>query len=398
MSLKNQIQPRLKLPGGNSYPYSQSQGAFLVNQGYKKEYVYNTASLTPQWGGSTTITLKRNGIIHNNALLVNCSGLVGSTTTSLCPATCIIDSITIESSGGKSTQFLTGLQQFISQNTFLEDQYRYGIRMSVGDYASLPQRLGMSSGFGSTYIIPLADLCLESGDYFLGNSSHELTFKIVLKSLSSVVTPSNANVTMQINSMTMVSEITRLAPSIMNSRLSAMSKVREVSVFHDMQRFSSIIPAGTTTFSQLITLNKNVTNIQFVIRTANPQNESLFSNFLPVLSYSLLQNGQPLCNTGIPLDGNIWLKYLNPYPSNITYETNSSANIYGLSFSSDTIVALQSGCMLGSVLFTGNEMLQLNLVANANQLQVDVFVYYESNLIQGINGNDVTTTSYNNIA
>jgi hypothetical protein len=64
--------------------------------------------------------------------------------------------------------------------------------------------------------------------------------------------------------------------------------------------------------------------------------------------------------------------------------TDNKANVYCWSFSSNPVLALEKGLLLGHRRFQGNEQLQLNFTsALAAAVQVDVFAYSQSAIEQG---------------
>jgi hypothetical protein len=393
MSIQNITSPRLK-SGNSSYPYSQSTGSYLVSPGIQKKWVYTPSSTPASFGNMTLITLKSQGVIASNALLINCSSMTGASgSTTIAPMAACISSIAYEV-GGRTFQILYGTHQFLHGQCYNDDMTRMPLRLGMGDYQSATQRLSMSS-VTSTYIVPLFDAAREMGDFFLSNPQSEITMKITFLPLSQCTTPVSTTAVMNINSVTLLSEVVKMSMPLYNNRISNMSKLREVSVYHDVFRIPCPITAGSVNVVQnLACAGKNVTEVMFVLRLANPTNENLFSGFLPVLNYSVNdQNGQPITNQSQSLDGNVWKTYMNPYSSSITLEANTSANVYGLVFSSDTCLASVGG-MGGCVLFVGTEVLSLSLTPNANALFLEIFVKYEMNLIQSVNGNDTMSTNY----
>jgi hypothetical protein len=63
---------------------------------------------------------------------------------------------------------------------------------------------------------------------------------------------------------------------------------------------------------------------------------------------------------------------------------DKNANVYCWSFSSNPVMALEKGLLLGHRRFVGNEQLQISFTGSlAAAVQVDVFAYCQSAIEQG---------------
>ena len=116
-----------------------------------------------------------------------------------------------------------------------------------------------------------------------------------------------------------------------------------------------------------------------------------------ITNFSILDATSTNVTSGQPISDALSLNYLSQYWSNSSYlsETatgsnsqgtivNNGANVYCWSFSSDPMSSLNSGKLLSSRAFQGNEQLQITWTSSlATNVQVEVYAMCESILEQG---------------
>lgn len=383
--------------GPVSLPYEQSKS--MVSNLLKKELIYSQPSTLPSWSSTLSITINEtNCIIHKNILCFTL-GSVNNAAVSLCPASYFINRCVIESRGGIVMQTLNKKQWIVKQTKYTDFERQF-INVGEGPYNNVAVRQAIANQ-QSQYFIVLEDLFLMTQDYLCANQVHQPTFKIDLASLSSILCGAAGinNITCPILSVTLISEISRSSDNFA-PRIERMKMCSEVSCFSDSKIFTGQINPGSSSTSIVLALTQNITHLLFTVQASATAdaNESNFSNFLPVLSYSLLNSkNETLINKSSNIDGKLYLFYISRSmnDSTLTVSGDSSQFVYGVSLSSDLKSALRTGSLMGSYPTTSLESLVVNLAAPATAaLSVSVVVFYEQLLTQSVNSSNIVTTTF----
>ena len=136
----------------------------------------------------------------------------------------------------------------------------------------------------------------------------------------------------------------------------------------------------------------------FVVRpTASLTGDACYQ-FTKIKDFAILDSSSSNAVGGQAIPSALALQYLNNLYSKSSYTseidigsvigsgtvTDNKANVYCWSFSSNPVLALEKGLLLGHRRFQGNEQLQLNFTAALGAaVQVDIFAYCQSAIEQG---------------
>lgn len=385
--LTNNITPRLQL-NQKSIPVTQNN--LLLGLGdTSKNYIYSSPGSQPSWNSLVTIPILDQGyIMHRSFVIFTVSQLTGTaaTTSSLAPACFFAPRITIESTS-KTLQTLLSPHQFIMTNLgLLNDQQRNLVNIGMGNYADTPTRILLAQNATSMYICPLFSFIEASDDYVhTGNPNHNLTFKLQMNSIQNLIVPYGAAATCNLMSVQVMSEISRtnLIP-----RTLAMTKTKEWFNFNDQKIITSIIPSGSNSFSQQLTIASNCSHLYFFVQPSSIAGlgEGNYSQMIPVQSYTVYNSrNEPLVVKNTSLDSRIFQYALckSVTESNLTIENSTTKYIYAMNFSNDLKKILQYGGLCGSVTLTSLENLVVNFpTSTTQQMTITTVLCFENAIIQ----------------
>jgi hypothetical protein len=149
-------------------------------------------------------------------------------------------------------------------------------------------------------------------------------------------------------------------------------------------------------------MNSIVGSIEFLFFVVRPisglVNEGAWSSALPISSFYINNSSGQNIVGGVPVYARELQLVLSKHWSLSSFFTEhysgaNPSNVYLYSWSSDPISAIKKGRFLSGYKFSGNETLNITMAANlTTQVQVDVYAFKQSQLIQKINGvtvNDV---------
>ena len=376
-----------QIVGEKTIPHSQKDLSLMAND---REFLYQIPTVPPSFGSTSQINIVEQGVIvHRNIIQIVVSKLANNTT-ALLPASCMFPRIVVENNG-KLIQTILGGHQWIIKNT----KYTDAQRTLTGEGLSGPNDLQSRINSGQIAVSQTLWCVLEdfiqmgSSDYLLATPQHNLTYKITLASLRDCLSP-NDSPGATVLSMALISEISR--PSNLSVRVSNLVRFPEVSFWPDVKQIQTNIGIGQTSVSQQLLFNGSVIGIFFVLQLAANigVQENLFSNFLPVTNFTLLNSrNENLVHKTSYIDGNLFLKVLakSQYSSNITVDTaaitnSTQKNIYFFNCSSDIKRALKTGALCGTRQLTTVDMLSVNFPSNAQPMILTSYLMFENSVTQ----------------
>ena len=400
-SLTNIIKPRNKRLGLN---LNDDQSSVAAPSNLKSEIVIIPSTSTPNWGSYFIFDIKeRNVLISDLIINFNIAQVTGTTSPptnypQFVPATfflskveIVINNVTIDT--------LYPLQLFITNQFNNYDEDRILINNMQGNYASVSQRYALSNATSSNYYIKLRSFFNETHLPILSDS-HQVQIRCYTDSYQNVVEKSTGtgNATGgAINFANVICKITKLPAEIAQARLNSMIKSPEHSIFHNVRYSPFNVNTGVSNSTIVLTpFVGNIVSLFFVVRpTASLTGDNCFK-FTKIKDFALLDSTSANCVGGQVLVSQLALQYLNNFYSKSSYTSetdigsnlagalvDNKANVYCWSFSSNPVMALEKGLLLGHRKFLGNEQLQLNFTgALAAAVQVDVFAYCQSAIEQ----------------
>lgn len=370
--------------------------------GLRHEILQIPSSSMPSFGSYCVFDIKqKNVILHDTTLVINTTaltGLTGGTSPRLSPAyfwwtriEAVVNGVILD------TYYPT--QQFVLNQILNPNSDRIHVNNGVGSYASPTQRSLMASTAGSNYIINLHTLFNEAHCALL-TDSHNVQLRVYFDTVANIVVAGGATGTgaLSINFANLVCKTTRLSPDVAQNRLALMNAQPEHLLYHDLRYGIFNINSGVT--SSQIVLSSITGKVAFIFFTAKNVNalagDGAFT-YNKITNFSILDATSTNVTSGQPITDALSLNYLSQYWTNSSYlsETstgsnatgtivNNGANVYCWSFSSDPMSALDSGKLLSSRPFQGNEQLQITWTSSlATNVQVEVYAMCESILEQG---------------
>lgn len=375
-----------QIVGEKTLPHSQKDLSLMAND---REFLYQQPTVAPSFGTTSQISIVEQGVVvHRNIIQIVVSKLAVNTT-ALIPASCMFPRITVESNG-KLLQTILPQHQWIIKNTKYTDLQRNLTGEGLSGPSDLQSRINSGQLATQTLWCVLEDFILMgSQDYLIATPQHNLTYKITLASLRDCLSP-NDSPGATVLSMTLISEISR--PSNLSVRINNLVRFPEVQFFPDVKQIQTNIGIGQTSVNQQLLFNGAVIGLFFVVQLANNigVQENLFSNFLPVTNFTLLNSrNENLVHKASSIDANFFLKVLSKsiYNSNITIDTaaitnSTQKNIYFFNCSSDVKRALNTGALCGTRQLTTVDMLNVNLPANAAATVLTTYLMFENSITQ----------------
>ena len=399
-TLNSVIKPRNKRLGLN---LNDDQSTIAAPSNLKSEIVTIPAVSQPQFGSYFIFDVKeRNCIISDLVINFNVSAISGISSAStnyphFVPATfwmskieLVINNVTIDT--------LYPLQLWTAQQFFNDDEDRILINNMQGNYASVAQRYTISSTT-SNYYVKLRSFYNECNIPILSDA-HNLQVRVYMDSLANLVDKSAAGTgtaAATLNSANIICKVTKLPSEIASARLNAMIKSPEHNIFHNIRYSPFAISSGTSNSTIVLTpFVGNVAALFFTVRKTSELTANNCYQFTKIKDYAILDSSSSNCVGGQVIPSALALQYLNNFYSKSSYSsetdigcniaqtvTDNKANLYCWSFSSNIVMAQQSGLLLGHKKMTGSEQLQINFTGSlAAAIQVDVWAYCQSAIEQ----------------
>ena len=399
-ALDSILNPENILSTGMSLTNNQSEG---VPSGLITEIIQIPSVSQCQFGSLFVIDIKETNILLNNITLAftTLAGVSGitATTVGLAPFVyafsrieLVVNNIVIDS--------IYGNQQHIIQNQLNYDFDRSHINQSWGAYDQVTKRNTLASG-ANTYFVNL-QCFVDQIKFPILNSSHTLQLRIYMNPLSEILTTTGTVTGTAACSLTAVAicKVTRLPPLLAQAKLSSLMSRPVSRFFHSTSYGLYTLQGGSTNYQIVLSaIVGKVCQLTFVVRkSAELTGENSFK-YLKIKDFSILNSSSINITGGVAVSSELALKHLNLYwnRSSITTETDAGATdnkqyIYNWSFSSDNLTAIESGRLLGSKTFQGNESLIINFAsALSGSHQVEVYCLMENVLTIG--GNYVSKAS-----
>ena len=399
--LNTVIKPRNKRLGLN---LNDDQSSIAAPSNLRSEIIIIPAVSQPNWGSYFIFDVKeRNCIISDLVINFNVSTITnvssaGTNYPHFVPATywltkveLVINNVTIDT--------LYPLQQFTAQQFFNDDNDRILVNNMQGNYASIAQRYTLC-GATANYYVKLRSFYNECHIPILSDA-HNLQIRCYTDSLANLVDKSGTGTgtaTATLNSANVICKVTKLPSEIAQARLNAMIKSPEHNIFHNIRYSPFAIGSGTSSSTIVLTpFVGNVVILFFVVRpTASLTGDNCYQ-FTKIKDFAILDSSSSNAVGGQVLPSALAIQYLNNFYSKSSYTsetdigcniaqtvTDNKANVYAWSFSSNPVMALQSGLLLGHKKFSGSEQLQLNYTGSLSAaVQVDVWAYCQSAIEQG---------------
>jgi hypothetical protein len=399
-SLNSIIKPRNKRLGLN---LNDDQSTIAAPSNLKSEIVIIPAVSQPQFGSYFIFDVKeRNCIISDLVINFNVSAISGISSAStnyphFVPASfwmskieLVINNVTIDT--------LYPLQLWTSQQFFNDDEDRILINNMQGNYASVAQRYTISSAT-SNYYVKLRSFYNECNIPILSDA-HNLQVRVYMDSLANLVDKSAAGTgtaAATLNSANIICKVTKLPSEIASARLNAMIKSPEHNIFHNIRYSPFALASGASNSTIVLTpFVGNVAALFFTVRKTSELTGDNCYQFTKIKDFAILDSSSSNCVGGQVIPSALALQYLNNFYSKSSYSsetdigcniaqtvTDNKANLYCWSFSSNIVMAQQSGLLLGHKKMTGSEQLQINFTGSlAAAVQVDVWAYCQSAIEQ----------------
>jgi hypothetical protein len=398
--ITNIIKPRNKNLGLN---LNADQSSITTPSNLKSEIILIPSTSAPNWGSYFIFDVKeRNSIISDIVINFNIGtigGVTGAPTSypHFVPATffltkveLVVNNVTLDT--------LYPVQLFTAQQFFENDEDRVLINNMQGSYASIAQRNTLSTAT-SNYYIKLRSFYNECNLPILSDA-HNLQIRCYTDSLSNVVEKSTGTgtATATINNANVIVKLTKLPSEIAQARLNAMIKSPEHNIFHDVRYPPFAISSGSASSTIVLTpFVGNVVALFFVVRDTSSLTGDNCYKFTKIKDFAILDSSSSNAVGGQAIASALALQYLNNFYSKSSYSSetdigcniagtvvDNKANVYCWSFSSNPVLALEKGLMLGRKKFLGNEQLQISFTASLSAaVQVDVFAYCQSTVEQG---------------
>jgi len=399
--LTNVVQARDKKLGLNL----SAKQAVAVPNNLRSEYIIIPSVSLAQFGSYFIFDVKeRNTIVSDIIIGFNVNAISGLSGVNagfphFVPATfwiqkceLVMNNVTVDT--------LYPIQEFISQQFLFSDEDRVLINNMQGSYASTTQRNSLATAT-SNYYIKLRSLFNECHLPLLSDS-HNLQIRVYMEQLSNIVVTTGLTGTAasSINSANVILKLMKLPAEIATNRYNAMIKSPEHSIFHNVRYSPFNINSGVSQTTLVLTpFVGNIICLFFVVRNTNALTGNGAFAFTAIKDFAILDSTSANCVGGQPIPSALALQYLNSFNCKSSYSaetsiganlagtvTNTNANVYCWSFSSNLSEALQHGLLLGHRKFLGNEQLQISFTGSlAANVQVDVFAYCQSTLEQGAN-------------
>ena len=399
--LTNIVQSRNKNLGLNL----SAKQAVSVPNNLRSEYIIIPSVSTAQFGSYFIFDIKeRNTIVSDIIIAFNVTAITGLTGSvanfpHFSPATfwiqkceLVMNNVTIDT--------LYPIQEFISQQFLFSDEDRVLINNMQGSYASATQRNSLATAT-SNYYIKLRSLFNECHLPLLSDS-HNLQIRVYMEQLSNIVmtTGLTGTASSSINSANNILKLMKLPAEIATNRYNAMIKSPEHSIFHNVRYSPFNVNSGVSQTTLVLTpFVGNIICLFFVVRNTNALTGNGAFAFTAIKDFAILDSTSANCVGGQPIPSALALQYLNSFNCKSSYSaetsiganlagtvTNTNANVYCWSFSSNLSEALQHGLLLGHRKFLGNEQLQISFTGSLGaNVQIDVFAYCQSTLEQGAN-------------
>ena len=370
--------------------------------GLRPEILQIPSSSQPSFGSYCVFDIKqKNIILHDTSLVVNCTaltGLTGGTSPRLSSAffwwtrcECVVNGVILD------TYYPT--QQFFLNQILNTNSDRIMVNNGAGSYASPTQRALMAATAGANYIINLHTIFNEAHMTLL-TDSHNVQLRVYFDTVANIVVPGGATGTgaVSINFANLVCKTTKLPPDVAQNRLALMNAQPEHLLYHDLRYGIFNINSGVSS-SQIVlsSITGKVAFLFFTVKNVNALTGDGAFTYNKITNFSILDSVSANVTSGQPITDAISLNYLSQFWSNSSYlsETttgsnaagtivNNGSNVYAWSFSSDPMSALNTGKLLSSRSFHGNEQLQIQYTsALATNVQVEVYAMCESLVEQG---------------
>ena len=382
-----------------------SRQSVTVPSNLKSEVVIIPSTSTPSWGSYFIFDVKERNCIISDLLIqfnINTIGGVTGTATSYphySPATfflqkveLVINNVTIDT--------LYPVQQFTAQQFFNDDNDRVYINNLQGSYNSIIQRNTLATAT-SNYYVKLRTIYNECHIPILSDS-HNLQVRCYMETLTNVVQTGSGQttgtLTGTINSANIICKVLKIPSEIASNRLNAMIKKPEQSFFHNLRYSPFVVNSGVSSSTIVLTpFVGNIASIFFVVRNSDKITKNDAYQFTAITSFAILDSTSSICVAGQVIPSALALQYLNNFysKSSFTSETDigcnlkgdavdNKANVYCWSFSSNPVLALEKGLLLGHKKFTGSEQLQVTFTGALSATnQIDVWAYTQSAIEQG---------------
>ena len=401
-SLTNIVKPRNKRLGLN---LNDDQSSIAAPSNLKSEIVIIPSTSTPNWGSYFIFDVKeRNSIISDIIINFNINQVTGTTSPptnypQLVPATfflskveLVVNNVTIDT--------LYPIQLFISQQFLNDDEDRVLINAMQGAYASPLQRYTLSNATSSNYYIKLRSFFNETHLPILSDS-HQVQIRCYTDTYQNLIEKSTGTGSATggtTNFANVICKVTKLPTEIAQARLNSMIKSPEHSIFHNVRYSPFNVNSGVSSSTIVLTpFVGNIVSLFFVVRPrASLTGDNCFK-FTKIKDFAILDSTSSNCVGGQAIPSALALMYLNNFYSKSSYTSeidiganlagtvvDKNANVYCWSFSSNPVMALEKGLLLGHRRFVGNEQLQISFTgALAAANQIDVFAYCQSAIEQG---------------
>ena len=170
--------------------------------------------------------------------------------------------------------------------------------------------------------------------------------------------------------------------------------------FHSTSYGLYTLTAGASNYQIVLSaIVGKVAQLTFILRKTGELTRENSFKYQKIKDFSILNSSSINTTGGVAVSSELALKHLNLYwnRSSISSETDAGTvdnnqYIYNWSFSSDNLTAIESGRLLGSKSFQGNESLIINF-SSATTVNHILEVYCLMENVLTIGGNYVTKAS-----
>ena len=359
------------------------------------------------WGTQALYRIQERGVcLHDINISMDIGSITGLTggPARLCSSNGFFQRAEIKING-LVKQTLYPLANHLINQLFFSDDDRNLTNNLSNHYAS-PTLRTLNGATSTTYIIPLVSM-FNATNMPIQTTSHEVEIILYLNPLSEVLVLNGATGvgSVPILASSVVSKITRMSPSISESRLTNMGIVSENSIYHDVLPQQYNVSTGLTRTQLILShlAQKKVCFFMIVVRDANKVIGDGLHSYNKIQSFIITDARTNHITGGLEVTESV-SKFLSQYYADSTYtsETASSAgrngviqdtgaNVAMFSHSSNFSKAFSVGKMNGSRTYEGNESVYVTFKnALTTPTVVDVLAFCESVMTQGPFGVEVS--------
>lgn len=369
-------------------PHHQVTG--FESKSYKHEVIYTPAQSVPSFGSYYIIDFKEKNIkVHSIMLNYNVSPISNLSNGPIAnyPRFTPVDfwhtriEIIINNN---IIDTLYPTLNFIERNLYELDDYRKIDNYASGNYLDGTNRSSLAS-YNSNYYFNLKTF-FNQNHMALLTSSHDVQLRVYMNTLTNIVEQSTLTGTpiATINSCQLITKVTRLSQSDVQSHLGQMMKIPMHLKYHSTSYQPFTIQAGTTQANLILSSIVGKVSVLYFVINPSGYNQSEYYNYTPLQQFAILDGASTNIVGGVDLLSNFNLLVQSKEWSKSSFLSESFAQlnnsyVYSYSFSVDPVKSYETGGDYTTRQFNGTEQLKLVFPsALGSTTQVDVYALLSS--------------------